>query len=510
MKAQEAFDYLDPQGWAKTTVAERLALINQVRANLANYAEELGMTDSGMKNKLLEADCYSTGEGMMATAVPIALTLNACKFLYESLDKGEMPQPIKMKEVITDLYMALVFPISAIDVAMAGKQKGCIFIEGEPKQVNPLDKPAGIIAVSGAGNYSSSIEMVMAMFFDNKAVIHKPHRNNAETDKVWEKVFRPLVDAKALAFCDIDESRPLMALDGLDAIYFTGSTDIAHIIRSEANAPLVSECGGNNPCIIVPSEREWTKEEMRNQAVKIVSAAKLNGGAVCGRPQTIVICKNWKQREEFISAIRQAISTDTYACCSYYPKTDERRQEFMDAYPDAEVFTFDDKEFPASKFALIRDLKGGDHAVINEAFCQILGEVALDTEPTVEAFLDKAVEFVNNELLGSLAAMIVVDNETHKAKHKIIKQVVLDLHYGGVAVNTVPPNIWLNPYITWGGYGESEDNVVSGVGNFGNCLNYNNVVKSVLIDDFDSPGIPLVNREAAAEMFKQMTLAIVS
>ena len=61
--------------------------------------------------------------------------------------------------------------------------------KGGPKQVNPLDKPAGVIAVSGAGNYSSSIEMAMALFLENKAVIHKPHGLNEASDAVWAKIF---------------------------------------------------------------------------------------------------------------------------------------------------------------------------------------------------------------------------------------------------------------------------------------------------------------------------------
>ena len=71
---------------------------------------------------------------------------------------------------------------------LAGKQRGFLHVTGEPRQVSPMDKPAGIIAVFGAGNYSSSIEMAMALFLENKAVIHKPHQLNEESDKLWAKI----------------------------------------------------------------------------------------------------------------------------------------------------------------------------------------------------------------------------------------------------------------------------------------------------------------------------------
>ena len=55
-------------------------------------------------------------------------------------------------------------------------------------------------------------------------------------------------------------------------------------------------------------------------------------------------------------------------------------------------------------------------------------------------------------------------------------------------------NIWLNAYLTWSGCGETTENFVSGVGNFGNGLNFENVVKSVIIDDFGSTAFSLTNR----------------
>jgi len=57
-----------------------------------------------------------------------------------------------------------------------------------------MEKSAGILAVLGAGNYSSSLEMIKAMFLENCAVVHKPHHLNEDTDAVWAKIMQPLVD----------------------------------------------------------------------------------------------------------------------------------------------------------------------------------------------------------------------------------------------------------------------------------------------------------------------------
>ena len=90
--------------------------------------------------------------------------------------------------------------------------------------------------------------------------------------------------------------------------------------------------------------------------------------------------------------------------------------------------------------------------------------------------------------------MIPVDGDTFTAHKARVYQAVHELNYGSIAVNSVPPNIWLNAYLTWSGCGETTENFVSGVGNFGNALNFENVVKSVLIDDFAATSFSLTNR----------------
>ena len=64
MTAQEAYNQLDPQKWAKTSVVERLALIEEVQKNLKTYAKELGAEDAKMKNGLIGEEITSVAEGM--------------------------------------------------------------------------------------------------------------------------------------------------------------------------------------------------------------------------------------------------------------------------------------------------------------------------------------------------------------------------------------------------------------------------------------------------------------
>ena len=493
--AQEAYDRLDPDKWAKTTIPERLHLLEEVRENMKAHAEELAQADADMKNALMGDELYTLGTSLMATVVPLGNSVTASIHLYEELAKGHALEPLVVKRVRDGIYDARVFPQETKDKVLSGTQRGHLRIKGEPKQISPLDKPAGVIAILGAGNYSSSLEMVKALFWDNKAVIHKPHHNNEATDRIWEKIFRPLVEWGALSFVPADQGRALTQIDGLTKIYFTGSTAVAKAIMGSTSTPLVAECGGNNPCIVVPGDRPWTDKELEHQALQITAAAKLNGGAVCGRPQTIVTSKHWPQREAFLAALREAITTGTFANGTYYPGSEEVAARFAEAHPDAEVL-MPEGDHEAAKFMLITGASKDDFVVKNEAFCQILDEVPLDVEANADAFLPAAVRFCNDELLGSLGCMVLIDEDTREAHEQVLADAVTDLQYGGIAVNTIPPLIFTNPYLTWGGNEEGKE-MVSGSGNFGNLLGFENIEKSILYDKFVSPGHILMTHKEA-------------
>lgn len=503
MTAQQAYDSLDSQAWANTKIVQKLALLKQVQKRLKEYAKELGKVDAKMKNDLIGQNITSTAEGMGTTVMPMAGTLMGIQHLYESLVKGEMPKPLSVEKIEDNLYEIHVFPIHSKDKLAAGKQKGYIHVEGQPTQTSPIDKPAGVIAVSGAGNYSSSIEMAMALFLENKVVIHKPHALNQATDAIWEKIFAPLVEIKAVAFCDENQGRQMSVLKDLHAIYFTGSTGVAHAIQKQASAPLVSECGGNNPCIIVPGK--WSEKDLKRQAIQLASVGKLNGGAVCGRPQTIITSKNWPQREQFINELRKAIAEETFACSSHYPGVDKTKVAFLENQPTAEILKPENGKHNHSDFILIPNISEEDFAVTNEAFCQVYSEISLDAATDTDAFLSKATDFCNNKLLGSLGCMILIDNSTMKAHEARLQQAIRELNYGGISVNDVPPNIWLNAYLTWGGCGETTENFVSGVGNFGNALNFENIKKSVIINDFNATSFELTNRKRVEHLLENVS-----
>jgi hypothetical protein len=86
----------------------------------------------------------------------------------------------------------------------------------------------------------------------------------------------------------------------------------------------------------------------------------------------------------------------------------------------------------------------------------------------------------------------------------VLNQAITDMEYGGIAINTMPPFIFLNPYLTWGGNEEGKT-FVSGHGNFGNLLDFENVEKSIIFVNFMSVGHMMnTNKSAFDALSKNM------
>jgi len=87
----------------------------------------------------------------------------------------------------------------------------------------------------------------------------------------------------------------------------------------------------------------------------------------------------------------------------------EAKAAFIKNQPTAEILQPENGQHKSGEFILIPGVKEDDFAVTNEAFCQIISELPLNTDNDAGDFLTKATAFCNEKLLGSLGCMIVVD-----------------------------------------------------------------------------------------------------
>ncbi|MBQ0854844.1 aldehyde dehydrogenase family protein [Streptomyces sp. BH-SS-21] len=487
MEVTAAVDRVDPERWRATPPAERLRLLRLVRANIDRHFDELTSADCRAKgiDPADPADAHQVGTSIQRVLVPMAANVSAAIDLYEGLVRDRPLQPLAVTPAGDGRFDVRVSPRGK-DRLLNSDRTDLLRVVGEPRRVDPYAKPGGIVAVLGAGNVASSFEMIRALFVDSCVVVHKPHHLNEDADRVWEKVLQPLVDVHAASFCPAAEGPALTRDPRLSKIYFTGGTASAKAIMEATDTELVSECGGNNPCVVVPGDRPWTEREIRHQALQIATIVTISGGSICGRTQTLVTSRHWPQRRQFLDAITVALRDLTPGSSTGYPGVDKTFEAFRDAYPGGRLIQpVDDR--PASQVMVIEDVGTQGFALDHEAFCQVMSEVALDVAPDAGTFLPAAAEFANENLLGTLAATILIDEDTKKAHAATVDRAVTDLRYGAIGVNTMPPMIWTNPYLIWGGNEEGRE-FVSGRGNFGNLLGYENAEKSIVVSGFTSPG----------------------
>lgn len=485
MQIMKAINQLNSEKWSKTPAKEKLNFLKQIQKNIDLYFDELIEVDCQVKNiNISNKNNYQQiGMSTASTILPIANNLIDCINLYKLIIKKKLPKFSKIKKEQNHLYNNQIASNKILDKILFDYKKAYLQTKKYPKQMNPLKSAGGIIAILGAGNFNSPFEIIRALFIENCVAVYKAHPINKNSISIWKKIFEPLIKYNALSFCNSDLGKELVQNKAFKKIYFTGSTQIAQKILESTTTELVAECGGNNPVIIVPGKNPWTKKEIKHNAKVIATFAKMNGGAVCARPQTLITCKNWPQRNKFLKELEISIKEKTSSISSYYPGTDKKFEKFQQNYPKGKLIK-QKTNLPNSNFLLINNIKT-DFALKHEAFCQIIDEVTLDTKPQANDFLINATNFCNTKLFGTLACSILINKNTEKIYSKELKTTIKNLNYGSIAINTMPIYVWLNPKLKWGG-SKNENKLESGSKSFGNLMCIENSEKSIIYNRFSS------------------------
>lgn len=511
----DAIDQLQPAKWASTAPSTRLELLRQIRINLYNAIEELATADAKMKNDRLGEELYTADSCKPMTSAAMGFVLTGAIDLYTSINNGNKGfEPGSITKVPgkgnISYYDISVAPLTLQESLFYLTRRDYLRVKkvaatdadadtytDEPKRIGPMEKKTKIVAVLGAGNYSSPIEVLKAIFYNNCVAVHKAHPLNEECDKIWARILDPLVQAGCLSFCNPDQGPALIDAAAverskIDIIYFTGGTATAQTImkkiqtRTTTPIQMICECGGVNPAILVPGsdDRAWTDREMAHHAQQLVSLAKFNGGHICARPQLLVTCRNWSQRDAFLRHVETAIRDSTFAQGSYYPGTDEIMQRFEEEYqsnttssPYCQRIRPEHGKYKTADFLWVTGDEEDGYACRKEAFCQVMVEVPLDTAATASDFLPYATQFCNDKVLGSLCATIIIDGRTQKKHSQALEMAVTELNYGSIGVNLVAANAFQSQYLIWGG-NENGKPLESGNGHFGNVFGFENVEKS--------------------------------
>lgn len=217
-----------------------------------------------------------------------------------------------------------------------------------------------------------------------------------------------------------------------------------------------------------------------------------NAGCNCASPQILVTSKSWAQRDRFLDLIREEFSR-VQPRNPWYPGAADRLRKLIAENPGVECFPASAATRDATRLLLSEN--SGDFfpwlflpdapsspAVAffrDEFFAGALAEVALESSPSSgEEFLQRAVDFANDSLWGTLCCALLVPPSMSR---KVVEQAVENLRYGSVNVNTVTgAGYFLSP-CTWGGHaGHTPGDIQSGTGVIHNTLLLDSVEKSVM------------------------------
>jgi len=491
--------------WVRVGLAARIEYLRRSIAGILTVAGE--WVDEACRHRGIDPDSPLAGEEWLSG--PMA-TVQGLHQLMRSLKAGGHPEPPAINPGPNGQPIVKVFPTNLIDRFLYYNIASEVWIEpGRPPSQGRIyrEKEAGLFSpgkvalVLGAGNISSipPLDVAYKLFVEDQIAVLKMNPVNAYLGPYLERAFESLIEDGFLAvvYGGREAGEYLCRHPKVDTIHLTGSDRTHDAIvwgadpeeqarRKAENRPVIdkpisSELGCVSPVMIVPGR--WSNAEMRFQARQIAAMVAHNVSFDCNSGKALILAQGWSQRETFIDHVKAALAA-VPTRKAYYPGAHERYEEYRRRYPQA--IPLAEAGADAIPWTLIPDVPAakGEYALTYEAFCPVLAEVTLAGSEPAE-FIDRAVDFVNDEVWGNLSCNLFVDPRTQRAQRNAVERAIERLRYGTVAVNTWAAVSYCFPGASWGAYpGNTLEDIQSGIGVVHNALLLDHPQKTVTRSPF--------------------------
>jgi hypothetical protein len=208
-----------------------------------------------------------------------------------------------------------------------------------------------------------------------------------------------------------------------------------------------------------------------------------NASFNCNAAKALVLARGWDQRDAFLDKLHEVFSK-LPPRKAYYPGALDRYQGFREHYPNARAFGSAGPGVVPWTIIPNVAAHAGEYALTHEAFCGVLAEVSLDVADP-ESFLREATRFANDDIWGSLSAMVLVDGRTRRRHRTAVEQALAELRYGGIGVNVWAGANFALGVATWGAFpGNTLENIRSGRGVVHNTMLFDYPQKSIVRGPF--------------------------
>ena len=521
--------------WVALDIDERIDILESVRSATADVAE--AWVAASVRGKRMtegsaeEGEEWMTGPGAVLRNITLLISSlgdirdygvpQLPKPAYERPD-GQVVAPVLPASgwdgILLQGFSAEVWMDPSVKLEELSEHQAAFYREKSPK--------GAVALVLGAGNHSSigPMDALYKLFVEGQVVIMKMNPVNEYVGPFIDQAFAPLSERGffKIVYGGAAEGDYLCKHPLVQEIHITGSDKTHDAIvygvgeegerRKAQNEPvnskrLTCELGNVSPVIIVPGP--WSQKDLEFHGVNVASSVCNNSGYNCSATRVVVQHEQWDKREAFIEAMQEAFR-NAGDRAPYYPGSEARHRIFLAHHPDADQFgTKGEGHVP---WTLIHHLDPSDADEIcfnMESWCGQTSEVALAADSVAE-YIDKAVDFCNDRVWGTLNASIIVHPKSLKdpTTTEAIDRAIANLRYGSVAINHWAGLNFAMGTTTWGAFpGHKMEDIRSGQGVVHNTYMFDRPQKTVLRGPFRIFPTPawFINNKNAAEIGRKMT-----
>lgn len=501
--------------WTQVSVRDRISLIEELTRGFLSVADR--WAEASVEAEGLDPSLPVSGEEALVGPYLVLRNLRLLKRALWDIEVHGRPRiPGSIRTRPDGQVTARVFPYDVWDqifytgvTADVWMQPGVTaenLRETMAVAYHARERKGGVALVLGAGNVTSigPMDALYKLFVEDQVVLFKTHPANVYLGPLLEEGFKALVDRGFLrvVYGGTEEGAWLCAHPGVDEIHITGSDRTYEAIvfgpgeegrrRKERDEPITgkrvtAELGNVSPVIVVPGpEGSWSDTDIAYHAENLASMLANNAGFNCNAARVIIQHASSPQREPLMAALRQVLAK-LPTRKAWYAGAGDRFDMFLKAHPEAELFGARQGEhLPWSLIPGLSPDSRDDIAFRTEAFCGVFSETRLQAASAAE-YLDRAVEFCNETLWGTLNVTLIVhpsslrDPETKKA----LDRAVADLRYGTVSINHWAGAGYGLVITPWGAFpGHTRTDIQSGTGVAHNSLMFDRPQKAVVSAPF--------------------------
>jgi aldehyde dehydrogenase (NAD(P)+) len=491
--------------WVKTPVAERIAILAEIKDCILPVAEAWATTAA--RKKGITDGSPLVGEEWLSG--PYAV-LGYCNQMMQTLSQVEGKRhldSVPVRELSNGQVAARTLPHTFWDALLLSGVTAEVWMQPGVTRANLKDhcastydakssayKTGKLALVLGAGNIAAiaPLDVFQKLFVENQVCILKMNPVNDYLIEFLTPALKPLIDRGYLSIvrgaADVGQYLCNHAL--VEEIHITGAGASHDAIvwgvgeegraNKAAGTPkntrhITSELGAVCPTIVVPGP--WSDADISFQAEQVATQKLHNSGFNCVACQILIMPQSWNRRAAFLAKLEGTMSSSE-ARGLYYPGAKDRLAGFANANPKARHI-----KRASGDDILVAPLNpaSNTYAESTEVFAPALNVVELPGD-NAEAYLQAAIDYANKQLYGTLGANIVIHPKTIAAiGRKRFEDMLITLRYGTIAINAWTGVGFLTPQATWGAFpGHLLSDVQSGIGVVHNSMLFDKPERTVV------------------------------